>query len=239
MKKLFHQICFLALVYTYGFFGGVLFHLLRILTIIDVRHYERFPQRKKKLILVSNHPSLFEPLLLPLLFLWGYIFYPNTFAPWSIPDYGNYFRNILYFWVKVRSIPVDRGNARGEMRALFKMKEILEEGGIIILFPEGGRTFKGKKFHFSKKGERIRELKKGIAWLVLNTTDVAVLPVWVKGTDDVLPNNKKIPLLRFWKKRITIKIGKVLTSEFFQGMQTKEEITKAIADSLLELADEE
>ena len=236
MKKIIKTIVFLGMTYIYGSFSGVLFHLFRTLGIIKVLYYERFPRYQGNLILVSNHPSLLEPLLLPALFFPEYILYPRRLTPWSAPDKKNYWDKWFYFWMKPRAIPIDRGNRNGELKALFQMKEILRLGGRIILFPEGGRTFKGTNFLYSRMRKKLRELKNGIGWLV-SRTEAVVVPVWIEGTENVLPNNK-FPFLRVWRK-ITIKIGQPLEFPESPENNAKEKITQRITNALLKLADEE
>jgi 1-acyl-sn-glycerol-3-phosphate acyltransferase len=121
------------------------------------------------------------------------------------------------------------------------MKNVLNSGGIIILFAEGGRTCFGEKFQFSPGGKKIRVLKNGVGWLALKT-GATVLPVWVEGTDKVLPNSpdrRKLFCFPRFGGRITIKIGNPL--RFQKGSQylDKEQITSIIKNALLELADEE
>ena len=231
---------FLAITYPLGVVLGIIFHIIRILKIIPVWHWERFPHWQRKIILVSNHPSLLEPLLLPLLFFREYFFHPFKFAPWSAPDKKNFYDPWYWFWTRPRMVPIDRNDEREELKSLFWMKRILNSGGIIILFPEGGRTYKGDDFLYSRKGKRIRILMGGLGWLVLKTK-ATVLPVWVEGTDKVLPPNPNPDKLFSWpnlREKMTIKIGKPLE---FEGSSAvgREVVTQMIANALLKLADEE
>ena len=59
-----------------------------------------------------------------------------------------------------------------------------------------------------------------------------ILPIWVEGTDDVLPNNK-LPIPRLWR-RMVIKIG----NPFMIQGRTRREATSEIRLALLGLADE-
>jgi len=235
VDKTIKKIELLVIMYTIGLLIGVLFYLLKSLGRIRILYWERFPRRQGNLIVVSNHPSLVEPILLPALFFREYILHPFKLTPWSIPDKTNYYDRWYWFWVRPRAIPVDRGNKREELKAFFKMKKVLASGGKIVFFPEGGRTFKGEEFFYSKEGKRIRTLKEGAGLLVMKT-GATVLPVWVEGTDNVLPNSRDklyhcFP--RLWRK-MTIKIGEPLRFE----KTNQEEITQKIAATLLRLADE-
>jgi 1-acyl-sn-glycerol-3-phosphate acyltransferase len=237
MKRIINLIVFLLFTYSYGIFVGIVFHLLRLCKKIQLLHLERFPRWEKGVILVSNHPSLLEPFLLPALFFRQYLFHPFKYAPWSTPDRKNFYDPWYWFWLRPLSVPVDRRDEREELKSFFRMKKLLLAGKIVILFPEGGRTEKGEDFLYSQKGERIRIFEDGLGWLVLKT-GALVLPVWVKGTDKVLPN---VPDRLFsrpnLKEIITIKIGKPLR---FKGLPAikREGVTQMIANALLRLADE-
>ena len=63
-------------------------------------------------------------------------------------------------------------------------------------------------------------------------TGARVLPIWIEGTDKVLPNNR-FPLPSLWHT-ITIKIGQ----PFLVSEGGREEATSKIALALLALADE-
>ena len=104
----------------------------------------------------------------------------------------------------------------------------------MLIFPEGSRTFKAIKNSgvTTVNGNRLGELKDGAAWLALKT-DARILPIWVEGTDKVLPNNK-FPLPRLWR-RVIIKIGAPFS---VQGL-TRQEASLEIARVLLKLADEQ
>jgi len=237
-RKPLKSLLFLGTTYLYGIFIGVIFHLLKLLKIIKVPHWDSFPHWQRKIILASNHPSLLEPFLLPALFFPEYLFSPFKYAPWSTPDRNNFYKPWYWFWLRSRAIPVNRGNTREELRALFQMKKVLDSDGIIILFPEGGRTFRGDDFLYSRSGKRIRVLKSGIGWLALKTK-AQVVPVWVEGTDGVLPNSphRLFSWLRF-RNKITIKIGYPLRFPVSPN-DGKEEITQNIAQALLKLSEEE
>ncbi len=230
------KIALLLTVYTVGLLMGGLLYLLKALKRIRISHWERFPRKQSNLIVVSNHPSLVEPILLPVLFFREYIFHPFKFSPWSTPDRTNYYDKWYWFWLRPRAVPIDRDNQRKGLKALLLIKKILTLGGTVILFPEGGRTFRGENFFFSKRNKKIRTLKEGIGWLI-SRTDALILPVWVDGAEQVLPNlpDKLYHTFpRFWKG-LTIKIGKPLR---FERPVSREEVTQKLVTILLKLADE-
>jgi len=242
MKKALNTLIFLFLTFPIGVFVGLFFFILRIIGQTKILHYERFPHWERKLIVVSNHPSLLETVLVPSLFFHQYAVNPFAYAPINTPDSDNFYKRWYWAWARPVSIPIKRGNKIAELRSLYQIKKTLDQNRIVILFAEGGRTFRGKDgdFLYSTKGKKIRKLKDGIGWLVVKTR-AGVLPIWVEGTDQVLPNH---PTKLFCdinpRARITIKIGNLL--RFRPSLRigsAGKEITQKISDALLKLADEE
>lgn len=122
------------------------------------------------------------------------------------------------------------------MGTVLALKKTLDNGGRILIFPEGTRTFKAVNKVQSASGKEMGRLKDGAAWLALKT-NARILPIWVEGTDKVLPNNESTTLkfrhLKPWH-RITIKVG----SPFLVHDKTREDATLEITQALLALADE-
>jgi 1-acyl-sn-glycerol-3-phosphate acyltransferase len=137
------------------------------------------------LILVANHVHVIDPILIEF----------------SLPRWITFvakeelFRSLfLRLWLRwAGSLPLQRNGKVGEkQRILEGAKKALEEGQILGMFPEGGRSHDGK----------LRKGKPGSA-VIAAKTDVHVLPVGVIGTDKV----HGIGWL--WKRpRIIVRIGK-------------------------------
>jgi len=220
---------FFAPAYFTGIFIGVCILILRAFGIWKVRGMENFPTLEQKggrgLILASNHPSLLEPITLTSLFLHWYILRPN-YAPWNIAEITNYRRG-LFRLMGTRLIFVDRKKTLSETRAILLTRKILKSGAVVIIFPEGGRTFKGPadQFRVGKNGKKIRVFKNGVGFLATQT-QAMVLPVWVEGTDMVSPNRSlaRYPmLLRLWKPvSITIGPPKIFTNGILAEQATGE-----------------
>jgi len=254
--------------YVIGPILGTLVCYLEAIRIIKFQHFSRYPIWEEKVIIVSNHPSLLEPVILPLMGfpwmnfpwvfspLWGRIkpslswarqfrkefFLTKKLIPVSVPDKRNYYDKFYFKAIKGLNIPVKRdGTAKDRIATILALKGILDQGGRIILFPEGGRTYKAREKIRSAKGKELGRLKEGVAWLAL-MTGAKIVPIWVEGTDKFLPNGKFL-LPRFWH-RITINVGNpfILDKSMFLNLRSSREIRKAatfrIAVALLETADE-
>lgn len=205
------QFWFWPVIYPASVFVGLLFLLLCLLRRVKVVGKENLPSWDKGFILASNHPSLWEPILLVGLFFPKYFFHPIKTLPWSTPDKGNYWDKWYWAIFRARFVPVPRGNGRGEFFSLNKIIQVLRSGGKIIFFPEGGRTGRsnGEAPICLSNKKMIRPLKKGIG-RIMTGTGCFVVPVWVDGTDRVLPIGSWFP--RLWRP-VVIRIGKPICSE--------------------------
>ncbi|RJQ35513.1 1-acyl-sn-glycerol-3-phosphate acyltransferase [Candidatus Parcubacteria bacterium] len=186
-----------ALAYVAGTIIAGIFHLLRAVGLVQLIHGERIPRWKSSLLIAVNHPSLVEPFFIPSLFVREWIWSPIKWGPWSTPDRTNLETKFAwFFWVGgARNIPVPRKRAEGETnrqflhatyRALRRMGAILRIGGRIILFPEGGRTWRipeNERLR-SPKDNELRPLRKRTGEIVVAARPT-VLPIsvsypWVK-----------------------------------------------------------
>jgi 1-acyl-sn-glycerol-3-phosphate acyltransferase len=221
------------LMYLIGILWGLVFEMLRLLGIVTIRGSISTTQRNKGVIIASNHPSLWEPLLLVGLLFPGYIWRPKRNAPWGTPDATNYG---TWYWslFRQRMILVPRGDRRGELRALARMKRELNRQAILILFPEGGRTSTERNRLTTRSGKELRPLKTGIGELVLKTGSI-VIPVWVDGTDKVLPNGAAWWYPRLWRK-VQINIGQPLSFDLGDSYDRKT-VTLQIQKAMVDLAD--
>ena len=259
-KKLLNELKFLTVNFILAPLLGLTICWLEALQRIKIRNFNRFPQWEEKLIVVSNHPALLEPVILPVMgFPW--MNFPWIFSPlwqrirpslnWfrelqrefslskklilvNLPDKKNFYDPLYMNILQGINIPVDRGNkTQARISTVFVLKRILENGGRVLIFPEGTRTFKTIKAtrFITKSGKELGKLKDGAGWLALKT-GAKILPIWVEGTDKVLPNNKFF-FPRLWHS-MTIKIG----NPFLIRGNNRQEATLEIAKALLELAGE-
>jgi len=151
------------------------------------------------LVLVANHVHVLDPILLVF----------------SLPRWITFvakeelFHSLfLRLWLRwAGSLPLRRdGKVREKQRILESARKALEEGLILGMFPEGGRSYDGK----------LRKGKPGSA-VIASKTDVPVLPVGVIGTDKIHG------ISWLWKRpRIVVKIGKP-----FKLPPTNNKISKA------------
>jgi 1-acyl-sn-glycerol-3-phosphate acyltransferase len=178
---------------------------LRVTGRIRVFHGKRMPRWPRGVLVVSNHPSLYEPQVLIGLFLPWLLLNILKYTPLSTPDKANYFDKWFLRWAHRFFVAVARGDARAMVKAMAMMVRALRAKQNLILFPEGGRTGKGEgSFVVSPSGRfRMRAFKDG-AGRVAVATGCIVVPVWVHGAEKVLPIGASFP--RFWHS-VEIRIG--------------------------------
>ena len=138
---------------------------LRIFNRIKIRGRERLPL-SGPLIIVANHASNIDP---PALMSHVVPLRPAAILAkkemFSIPLVDKVFLS----W---KGIPVDRNREGGDMSALRTSLALLNNGGCLVLFPEGTRA-KGRKL----------EPKLGVA-LLAHKTGAPVLPVRMFNTEN-------------------------------------------------------
>jgi 1-acyl-sn-glycerol-3-phosphate acyltransferase len=137
------------------------------------------------LILVANHVHVLDPILLVF-----------TLPRWiTFVAKEELFRSLfLRLWLRwAGSLPLQRnGKVREKQRILEGAKKALDEGLILGMFPEGGRSHDGK----------LRKGKPGSA-VIASKTDVPLLPIGIAGTDKIHG------ISWLWKRpRIVVKIGR-------------------------------
>ncbi|MGB5925020.1 MAG: lysophospholipid acyltransferase family protein [Dehalococcoidia bacterium] len=137
------------------------------------------------LILVANHVHVLDPILLVF-----------TLPRWiTFVAKEELFRSLfLRLWLRwAGCLPLQRdGKVREKQRILESARKALDEGLILGMFPEGGRSHDGK----------LRKGKPGSA-VIASKTDVSLLPVGIAGTDKIHG------ISWLWNRpRIVVKIGK-------------------------------
>jgi 1-acyl-sn-glycerol-3-phosphate acyltransferase len=156
----------------------------RILVRVDVEHAERLPP-EGPVIIVANHLSFIDSVLLmfalprPVSFLGKAEYTDHRFTMWLFCGAG--------------MIPIRRENPSDLVRAFEQVGDVLGDGGVVVLFPEGTRSRDGL----------LHRGHPGAAHLAL-TSGAPLVPIGIIGTDAVLPTGARI--VRPFR-RATIRVG--------------------------------
>jgi 1-acyl-sn-glycerol-3-phosphate acyltransferase len=134
-------------------------------------------------VVVSNHESWLDPIILPLALPRkpGFLAMEEL---WRMPGIGFVMRAYGPL-----AIPLDRTGV--DATALKRALRALEGGALLIVFPEGGIN----------RGE-IRPFHRGAAMLAARA-GVPMIPVGIRGTAEALPLGRILPR----RRPITVRIG--------------------------------
>lgn len=180
---------------------------------IHIRHRERLAV-KGPAIIAANHNSHLDILTLLSLFPLSDI--PSV-QPAAAADY--FFKTPLLRWFSLNVIgiiPVVRGGAGAGEDPLVECYRALEQGRILVIFPEGTRG----------EPEQMAELKSGIWHLAKRFPQAPVIPVYMHGLGKSMPKGAWIPVPFF----VSVAVGKPL-----YWMEEKQTFIDALKDRLYKL----
>jgi 1-acyl-sn-glycerol-3-phosphate acyltransferase len=118
-------------------------------------------------------------------------------------------------WIPLRTSRLDR-------EAFGKTVDLIKDGKVVVIFPEGSRTLDG----------RLQFPKPGIGVIVAQT-GCPVVPAYLKGTYDVLPSGTMWPRFR----PVTVVYGEALTFHRGNGeaKQFYHEVSRTVIDHIASL----
>jgi 1-acyl-sn-glycerol-3-phosphate acyltransferase len=156
--------------------------LMKLLTRTTVSGVENLP-KDGPLILVANHVAFFEAVMMVL------------YSPWLVEVVGTGEIPMDPRYAKLIStygyIPIRRGDMDRE--ALNGALDVLKQGGVVGIFPEGGIWESS-----AKKG------RSGVAWLSYQS-NAPILPIGFGGVDGAIGN-----IIKLKRPRLTMNIGTVI-----------------------------
>lgn len=178
--------------------------------------HEHLP-KSGPLIMVGNHVGVVEVAMMA------------SYVPWTIEvmGAGDIPLDPRYGWLaKLYSIlPIKRGSM--DRDGLNLALDVLKQGGIVGLFPEGGIW-----------EASLRQARNGVAWLS-NKANAPVLPIGFGGIDGAVSS-----ILRMRRPRLVMNVGRVIppVNVEIPGKSRKEALTDGanyIMDRIAELIPEE
>lgn len=161
-------------------------------------------------ILASNHLSFLDHFFLP-----AYVDRPIYFLGKS--DYFSGWQR--HFFENVGVMPVNREGGDAGEASLRKGEEILNEGKLLGIYPEGTRTPDG----------RLYRGKTGPVRLSLRTA-VPIIPVAMIGVFEILPPGSKFPDLT---GEVGVRIGKPLDFSRYAGSSDDRFALRSATDELM------
>ncbi len=161
-------------------------------------------------ILASNHLSFLDHFFLP-----GYIRRPIFFLGKS--DYFSGWQR--YFFANVGVMPIDRTGGDAAERSLAKGLEILRQGRLLGIYPEGTRSPDGRLYR-GKTGPMRLAFRSG----------APIIPVAMIGVFEILPPGKVVPKIGH---RVGVRIGKPLDLSRYAGREDDRFALRAATDELM------
>jgi 1-acyl-sn-glycerol-3-phosphate acyltransferase len=165
----------------YLFFALIAGPFVRIGLGLNIRHRERLPKGGPAVI-VANHNSHLDTVVLMSLFPIRVL---GKVRPIAAADY--FLRSRVMTWFSTRIIdiiPVQRKRREAGEDPFASVTVALEEGAIVILFPEGTRG----------EPERMADFKKGVSYLAERHAGVPFVPVFLRGLGKALPKGAWLPV---------------------------------------------
>ncbi len=166
-------------------------------------------------VLASNHLSFSDSIFMPLM-----VPRPVVFLAKSEYFTGKGIKGKLTaaFFRLTNQLPMDRSGGAASANSLESGRQILRNGGLLGIYPEGTRSPDGKLY----RG------KVGVAKLVLSA-GVPVVPVAMIGTDKVQPIGRRIPNIR----RIGVIFGEPMDFTRYQGLENDRFVQRSVTDEIM------
>lgn len=247
----------IVVIWTIGLAGKFVLALLILFKRLTLYGYrrEKLSCRDRGLLVLCNHPSLWEPFLLIFLFTSFKCLFSLRDVPYVLVDKENFYDKRWFWLFRPFVIEVDRKKLRRMSRTSEKLRSVIKEGGTVILFPEGGRTdnwVRRRGIRYSFSGKYIARFPLGLRKL-FSDMDFCILPNWSEGGERVILNEalpskelvsgeansfrKKIRRVAAWIPRIwrktTITMGEPLSPRDIP----EDKMVGWLEDALLSAAD--
>ncbi len=191
----------------YTIIKTIFFILFKIFWKIEITGSDNIP-KKGSLIVAPNHVSYLDPVIVGISMKRKVHFIAKK----------EVFSTVLgnLFFRQLNAFPVDRDKI--DMAALKNALNLLQQGEILGIFPEGTRSMNGE----------LKEFKLGIIKIAMKA-GAPILPVGIIGVHKIYPRGKKFPTL--FKHKIIVRFGSPIS---FSTQKTKDKIYQK--ESLNELS---
>lgn len=161
------------------FFALLVKPVVLIVLGLNVRGRERLPAAGPAII-AANHNSHLDVMVLMSLFPLSQL---HRVRPVAAADY--FLRNVLIAWFSrtcIGIIPLDRSGHSDKNELFSGCLQALDQGDILIIFPEGSRG----------DPEKVSKIRKGIFYLLKDRPDTPITPVVMHGLGRALPKGEAL-----------------------------------------------
>ncbi|WP_422936335.1 lysophospholipid acyltransferase family protein [Sinomonas sp. P47F7] len=167
-------------------------------------------------ILASNHLSFSDSIFMPLM-----VRRPVVFLAKQEYFTGTGLKGWLTaaFFRLTNQLPMDRSGGTASTASLTAGAEVLRQGGLLGIYPEGTRS----------PDARMYRGKVGVARLALETR-VPVVPVAMIGTDKVQPIGQRFPSIR----RVGVIFGQPLDFSEYYDRADDRDVQRIVTDRIMQ-----
>jgi 1-acyl-sn-glycerol-3-phosphate acyltransferase len=166
-------------------------------------------------ILASNHLSAADTVLLPTVVRRRVTFIAKADLFTGKGLRGKLTKGLMH---GIGQLPVDRSGGRASTAAIDNAVQVLHDGELFGIYPEGTRSPDG----------RLYRGRTGVARIALKS-GAPVVPVAMIGTEDLLPTGRILPKVR----RVGVVIGEPLDFSRFAGRHDDQFVVRAVADEVM------
>jgi len=179
-----------------------------------VKGLENMP-RTGPVIVVCNHLSFVDSVFLPLVVdrQMAFLAKSDYFTGPGIKGWA-----IRFFMTSAGQLPIDRSGGKASEASLNAGLQVLAEGKVLSMYPEGTRSPDGRMF----RG------RTGVARIILEA-NVPVIPAAVIDTDKVMPLGTSFPKVH----KVGVVLGAPLDFSRFRGMESDRFVLRAITDEIM------
>jgi 1-acyl-sn-glycerol-3-phosphate acyltransferase len=166
-------------------------------------------------IIVCNHLSFVDSVFLPLMVdrQMAFLAKSDYFTGRGLKGFF-----VRFFMTSAGQLPIDRSGGKASEASLNSGLQVLSEGKVLGIYPEGTRSPDGRMF----RG------RTGVARMILEA-HVPVIPVAVMDTQKVMPLGSSFPKVH----KVGVVIGKPLDFSRFQGMEGDRFVLRSITDEIV------
>lgn len=166
-------------------------------------------------IIAGNHLSVIDSFLMPIMVERRIYFLAKS-------DYFNgkglKGRLMRWFFLGTGQLPMDRSGGQASSNSLSGGLDVLQQGHLLGIYPEGTRSPDGKLY----RG------RTGVARMVLEA-NVPVIPCVMVDSEKIMPIGRLIPKVG----RVGIIFGEPIDFSRFQGLETDRFILRSITDEIM------
>lgn len=171
----------------------------------------------RPLMVIANHVSLWDPMVIGPLFPFFSKYYPFTLMAADEFFENPIFR--IFFWL-TNTASAHKG--MGYDVSLKKPREDLKNGGVFLIFPGGQRHSDGS----------IQKPRRGAAILAMEMPNLTILPINIK----ISTLKWKLSDIILRRKKITFTAGKPFKLRDITSSENTDEVAEILAEEISKLA---